>query len=175
MEWLRLFVSTVEHSPLRVRIAFSVAVLAGAVGVIGVLVSGSVEQGQANAGSSVSYLKITGASLQGDSHDAIKVKAIVNPEGPNRQEYWYPNVLGVDFVTVGPEMGPETFLLSPQPVSSISFEIHVSDGTVLMSTENKPVAVDGVLNSYNVRKVIDHVKSAIIGGTVYYQISKTRP
>jgi len=77
-------------------------------------------------------------------------------------------------VAVGPEMGPETFTLSSQQLSTIGFEIHVLDGTILKSTENQPIAADGNLRSYDVRQVVNGVKSEVVGGTVKYQISRTR-
>jgi hypothetical protein len=177
MDWLKFIGNLVPFLapyPSWVKIAFSVAVLAVAVGIVGLIVA-APPPGGANATGSEAYLIIRGVSLTGNPHATIKVKAIVNRDEANRKEYWYPAVeTGVNFVTVGPQMGPETFTLSGQQLYTISFEIHVSDGGILTSTENQPVAVDGSLRSYIVRQVVDGIKSDVVGGVVSYQLAKTR-
>ena len=128
-----------------------------------------------NTSAETAYLKIRSVSLvHGTPNTAIKVKAIVNPNEQNEQTFTYPNVEGVNYVTIGPDMGPETFKfrLPSQQSPTIRFEIHVNDGTVLASTENPTVALDGTVRRYYVHNIVNGNKEAVIGGTVTYQISK---
>ena len=170
MEWIKGLIPFLAPYPLWVKIAFCIAIAAAAVGIVGLIVAAP---GPSTMASSDVYLTIKNISLVGPARP-IRLKAIVNPGEPNSRDYLYPNVPGVNYVMVGPDMGPETYTLSGQTLSTISFEIYVSDGAVLKSTENQAVSSDGTQRIYNVRQVVEGVKSDVVGGVVTYQVSKAR-
>jgi len=99
MEWLKFIGNLLPFLapyPAWVKIAFSVAVLAVAIGIVGLIVAAPAPPGGVSPRNSEAYLIIKGVSLTGNTHAAVRVKAIVNPGEANTKEYWYPTVEGVN-------------------------------------------------------------------------------